>query len=198
MLALMPTAVAQQVDSAMVTGIVYNQHTGYTMSYCTVQMLQGDDTVATAVTDVLGEFSLGKLPVGVYRLRVQREFSLSKMDLALYGDADLSIAVDTIKLIDLPTVSVVAPRNMLSSSGQLITSPENPRLCYTVAPIGGEPMHREPSNGFKPGRWVDAPFYFDYKKTHNGTYVLLNDIFPDVVKPAAAPAQADTAAAKSK
>ena len=194
LLALLPAVHAQdEVDSAWVMGVVYNLQNGQPMPYCTITLLQGADTVAVVQTDVTGEFMTGRQPAGVYNLQVKREFALYTMDLALYGDANLSIAVDTVKHIDLPTVNVVAPRNMLSSSGLLITSPNDYRLTYTV---GG--MHREPSNGFKPGRWANAPFYIDPKKTRNRTYVLLNDVFPDVVIPAAAPAQADTAAAKSE
>ena len=88
----------------------------------------------------------GRQTAGVYNLQVKREFALYTMDLALYGDANLSIAVDTVKHIDLPTVNVVAPRNMLYSSGQLITSPSDYRFSYTIKPLGDNEssMCREP------------------------------------------------------
>ena len=198
LLCLMPAVHAQdEVDSAWVMGMVYNMHNGRPMPYCTVSLLRGDDTVAVARTDENGEFMMGRHSTGEYRMQVRREFALYTMDLGLYGDALLSMAVDTVKHVDLVPVNVVAPRNMLSNSGQLITSPDDPRMRYTW-----EMECREASAGFRNSSLSEVakyiPIYLDPKKTRNGRYVLLNDIFPDVIKPAAAPVQADTAAVKGE
>ena len=122
LLCLMPAVHGQdEVDSAWVMGMVYNMHNGRPMPYCTVSLLRGDDTVAVARTDENGEFMMGRHSTGEYRMQVRREFALYTMDLGLYGDALLSMAVDTVKHVDLVPVNVVAHLSPVPMTPECVT-----------------------------------------------------------------------------
>lgn len=118
-------------DSVVVLGRVVNRLSGQPEPFCRVHFLQGGDTVTTAFCDDEGYFSVERLPVGTYGLSVSlRGMTLYQSDLVLGDNAMLSLSVitDSFQLRNLREVEIVAPKHLLTGSGQLITSPDDDRL----------------------------------------------------------------------
>ena len=112
-------AVAQTVDegdSVMLTGVVVNHHTSMPYPYCLMHFVQEGKTVAEVVTEADGTFSTGMLPTGSYELHLKLKGLLfHQADLVLNDNAYLTVAVDTIKLVTLKAITVVAAKHMLGS-----------------------------------------------------------------------------------
>ena len=110
-------AVAQTVDegdSVMLTGVVVNHHTSMPYPYCLMHFVQEGKTVAEVVTESDGSFATGMLPVGNYELHVKlKGLMFHQADLVLNDNAYLTVAVDTIKLVTLKAITVVAAKHML-------------------------------------------------------------------------------------
>ena len=110
-------AVAQTVDegdSVMLTGVVVNHHTSMPYPYCLMHFVQEGKTVAEVVTEADGTFSTGMLPTGSYELHLKLKGLLfHQADLVLNDNAYLTVAVDTIKLVTLKAITVVAAKHML-------------------------------------------------------------------------------------
>lgn len=118
-------------DSVIVLGTVVNRLTGEQEPYCTVSFLRGTDTVTSVLCDGEGYFELDGLPVGIYGLGVSlRGMTLYHADLVLNDNAMLylSVITDSFQLRTLREVAIVAPKHLLTGSGQLITSADDPRL----------------------------------------------------------------------
>lgn len=127
-LAMVASAVgAQEVDSVILTGRVINHHSHRIYPNCYMRFVQDGRTVAETVTDTAGEFVVAALPVGRVELHVKLKGLLfHQADLDLHENAYLTVAVDTIKLITLKAITVVATKHMLGSLQ--ITSKYDPRL----------------------------------------------------------------------
>ena len=140
------------------------------------------DTVATAVCDTSGFFAVGYMPVGTYALIVSvRGLSLCRADLVLNDNADLHLSVitDSFQLRTLHEVEIIAPKHELAEQGQLITSPDDPRLwdfnyrdCF-----GGKAHYGGADAGFLPGQ-----FYAPGKASKIAR--IWQIIWPDQVTPA--------------
>ena len=118
---------AAAVDSVMLAGKVVNHHSHRIYRNCYMRFVQQGRTVAETVTDTVGEFVVAALPVGRVELHVKLKGLLfHQADLDLHENAYLTVAVDTIKLITLKAITVVATKHMLGS--RQITSKYDPRL----------------------------------------------------------------------
>ena len=118
---------AAEVDSVMLAGKVVNHHSHRIYRNCYMRFVQEGRTVAETVTDTVGEFVVAALPVGRVELHVKLKGLLfHQADLDLHENAYLTVAVDTIKLITLKAITVVATKHMLGS--RQITSKYDPRL----------------------------------------------------------------------
>ena len=118
---------AAEVDSVMLAGKVVNHHSHRIYRNCYMRFVQEGRTVAETVTDTAGEFMVAALPVGRVELHVKLKGLLfHQADLDLHENAYLTVAVDTIKLITLKAITVVATKHMLGS--MQITSIHDRRL----------------------------------------------------------------------
>ena len=118
---------AAEVDSVMLAGKVVNHHSHRIYPNCYMRFVQQGRTVAETVTDTAGEFVVAALPVGRVELHVRLKGLLfHQADLDLHENAYLTVAVDTIKLITLKAITVVATKHMLGS--MQITSRYDRRL----------------------------------------------------------------------
>ena len=118
---------AAEVDSVMLAGKVVNHHSHRIYRNCYMRFVQEGRTVAETVTDTVGEFVVAALPVGRVELHVKLKGLLfHQADLDLHENAYLTVAVDTIKLITLKAITVVATKHMLGS--MQITSIHDRRL----------------------------------------------------------------------
>ena len=116
-----------EVDSVMLAGKVVNHHSHRIYPNCYMRFVQEGRTVAETVTDTAGEFVVAALPVGRVELHVKLKGLLfHQADLDLHENAYLTVAVDTIKLITLKAITVVATKHMLGS--MQITSIHDRRL----------------------------------------------------------------------
>ena len=107
---------AAEVDSVMLAGKVVNHHSHRIYRNCYMRFVQEGRTVAETVTDTAGEFVVAALPVGRVELHVKLKGLLfHQADLDLHENAYLTVAVDTIKLITLKAITVVATKHMLGS-----------------------------------------------------------------------------------
>ena len=107
---------AAEVDSVMLAGKVVNHHSHRIYPNCYMRFVQEGRTVAETVTDTAGEFVVAALPVGRVELHVKLKGLLfHQADLDLHENAYLTVAVDTIKLITLKAITVVATKHMLGS-----------------------------------------------------------------------------------
>ena len=178
-------------DSVVVMGSVVNRLSGQPEPFCLVHFLQGDDTVATAFCDQEGYFGIDRLPVGTYGLSVSlRGMTLYQSDLVLHDNAALSISVitDSFQLRNLPMVEVVAPKHYLAGSGQLINSPDDPRLWdFTYCDWclwNGPPRNASASTSGDPnnpeGKVRSGRFYYRAKGKKNARIWQL--LWPDVIK----------------
>lgn len=105
-----------EVDSVMLTGRVVNHHTHHIYPNCYMRFVQDGRTVAETTTDGDGEFVVSALPMGRVELHVKlKGLLLHQADFDLYENADLTVAVDTIKLVTLKAITVVAAKHMLGS-----------------------------------------------------------------------------------
>lgn len=118
---------ADEGDSVMLTGIVLNHHTNKPYPYCPLRLVRSDSTAYDLTTGADGTFATAMLPTGRYALLVKIKGILyHHADLDLHENAFLTVAIDTIKLITLKAITVVAAKHML---GQLqITSRHDLRL----------------------------------------------------------------------
>lgn len=131
---LLAASLRGQGDTVLVTGTVHNLHTRHPQPYCLVQMLQGGVAKAMRVADAEGFFRIDSLPAGTYTLHLSVGIlPLYTAELDLTEDANLSLFVDTLRMVDLRAVTIRArrrvpgmPRHMLGA--KLITSPNDPRL----------------------------------------------------------------------
>lgn len=105
-----------EVDSVMLTGRVVNHHTHHIYPNCYMRFVQDGRTVVETTTDGDGEFVVSALPMGRVELHVKlKGLLLHQADFDLYENADLTVAVDTIKLVTLKAITVVAAKHMLGS-----------------------------------------------------------------------------------
>ena len=131
---LLAASLRGQADTVLVTGTVHNLHTRRPHPYCLVQMLQGGVAKAMRVADAEGYFHIDSLPAGTYTLHLSVGIlPLYTAELDLTEDANLSLFVDTLRMVDLRAVTIRArrrvpgmPRHMLGA--KLITSANDPRL----------------------------------------------------------------------
>ena len=118
---------AQEVDSVILTGRVINHHSHRIYPNCYMRFVQDGRTVAETTTDSVGEFIVAALPMGRVELHVRLKGILfHQADFDLYENANLTVAVDTIKLVTLKAITVVATKHMLGSLQ--ITSRHDRRL----------------------------------------------------------------------
>ena len=125
-------------DSVVVMGTVVNRMSGEPEPFSMVHLLQGDTLVASAPCDEEGWFGIRAVPVGSYLLEVQvRGLTLYQADLVLQENAMLNIGVitDSIRLVNLREVAIVALRHLLG--GQLISSTHDIRLWNLSYRNGG-------------------------------------------------------------
>lgn len=125
-------------DSVVVMGTVVNRMTGQPEPFSIVQLLRDTLVVASAPCDEEGWFGIDALPVGSYLLEVQvRGLTLYQADLVLQENAVLNIGVitDSIRLVNLREVAIVALRHLLG--GQLISSTHDIRLWNLSYRNGG-------------------------------------------------------------
>lgn len=124
--------VADEGDSVMLTGIVVNHHTNKPYPYCPMHFVRSDSTVYDLTTEADGSFATAMLPTGRYALHLKiKGIMYHHSDLDLHENAFLTVAIDTIKLITLKAITVVAAKHML---GQLqITSRHDTRLWGLTA-----------------------------------------------------------------
>lgn len=107
---------AAEVDSVLLAGKVVNHHSHRIYRNCYMRFVQEGRTVAETVTDSVGEFIVAALPMGRVELHVRLKGLLfHQADLDLHENAYLTVAVDTIKLITLKAITVVATKHMLGS-----------------------------------------------------------------------------------
>ena len=183
----------EAADSVVVLGRVVNRLSGEAEPYCRVSFLQGADTMAVVVSDAAGEFGTDPMPAGSYGLSVTlKGMTLYRADLVLNSNAELYISVitDSFQLRTLHEVEVVAPRHLLTGSGQLITSADDPRLwdftycdwCLWSGPprIASASTSGDPNNPGERVKW--GRFYLPAK---NGKYISIWQIlWPDRIIPA--------------
>lgn len=127
-----------EADSVIVSGTVVNRMTGHPEPYTVVRLLQEGVLQASVSCDSAGEFAAMLIPEGRYLLEVQvRGITLYQSDLLLMQDADLSIGVitDTLRMVNLREVRVMALRHLLGS--QYIYSPDDTRLWNMHRRNGG-------------------------------------------------------------
>lgn len=106
----------EEADSVMLTGVVVNHHTARPYAHCLMHFVQEGKTVAEVVTESDGSFATGMLPVGNYELHVKlKGLMFHQADLVLNDNAYLTVAVDTIKLVTLKAITIVAAKHMLGS-----------------------------------------------------------------------------------
>ena len=118
---------AAEVDSVVLAGKVVNHHSHRIYRNCYMRFVQDGRTVAETTTDSVGEFMVAALPVGRVELHVRLKGILfHQADFDLYENANLTVAVDTIKLVTLKAITVVATKHMLGSLQ--ITSRHDRRL----------------------------------------------------------------------
>ena len=125
-------------DSVVVMGTVVNRMTGQPEPFSIVQLLRDTLVVASAPCDEEGWFGIDALPVGSYLLEVQvRGLILYQADLVLQENAVLNIGVitDSIRLVNLREVAIVALRHLLGE--QLISTTHDIRLWNMVYRNGG-------------------------------------------------------------
>lgn len=125
-------------DSVVVLGTVVNRMTGQSEPFSIVQLRQDTTVVASAPCDEEGWFGIDALPAGSYLLEVQvRGLTLYQADLVLQENAVLNIGViiDSIRLVNLREVAIVAMRHLLG--GQLISTTHDIRLWNLVYRNGG-------------------------------------------------------------
>ena len=123
---------ADEVDSVMLAGVVENHHSHRIYPNCYMRFVQHGRTVAETTTDTAGEFVVPALPVGKVELHVKlKGLMFHQADLDLHENAYLTVAVDTIKLITLKAITVVATKHMLGSLQ--ITSRHDKRLWGMTA-----------------------------------------------------------------
>lgn len=104
----------EETDSVMLTGVVVNHHTGRVYGNCLMWFMQEGERVAEVATESDGSFATGMLPVGRYELHVKlKGLMFHQADLVLKDNAYLRVAVDTIKLVTLKAITVVAAKHML-------------------------------------------------------------------------------------
>ena len=116
-----------EVDSVMLAGKVVNHHSHRIYPNCYMRFVQEGRTVAETTTDAEGGFVVAALPVGRVELHVRLKGLLfHQAGLDLHENAYLTVAVDTIKLITLKAITVVATKHMLGS--MQITSIHDRRL----------------------------------------------------------------------
>ncbi len=169
-LAAAPTLWAQDEevpDSVLVMGTVRNFNQWTPMEGCTVLLKQGNDTVASTLSEEDGSFAFSPVPSGVYSLHVSREFSFYRADLALADNAELNIAVDTIKHLTLRPVNISEARPIWSD--MKIVNPDDSRLWNFSGQMGskyrdasvGDPEACNPyialGSHFDPSRWFGRP-----------------------------------------
>lgn len=81
---------------------------------CLMWFMQEGERVAEVTTESDGSFATGMLPVGRYELHVKlKGLMFHQADLVLKDNAYLRVAVDTIKLVTLKAITVVAAKHML-------------------------------------------------------------------------------------
>ena len=118
---------ADEGDSVMLTGIVVNHHTNRPYPYCQLRFIKSDSTIYELNTAADGTFSTTMLPTGRYALHVRlKGIMYHHADLDLQENAFLNVAIDTIRLITLKAITVVAAKHMLGSLQ--ITSRHDTRL----------------------------------------------------------------------
>lgn len=125
-------------DSVVVMGTVVNRITSQPEPFSIVQLLQDTMVVASASCDEEGWFGIEALPVGSYLLEVQvRGLTLYQADLVLQENAVLNIGVitDSIRLVNLREVAIVALRHLLGE--QLISTTHDIRLWNLLYRNGG-------------------------------------------------------------
>ena len=109
------------------TGTVYDRYSNEPLPWCILRFMQDSMTRAMVVTDRDGQFVLEGIPAGTYSLHAMvHGRSLHQADLVLNQSANLSIAIDTVRLVNLRPVTIRQPKNMLGPS--LITSTHDLRL----------------------------------------------------------------------
>lgn len=126
-----------QTDTIFVEGTVYNLHTHKPEPYCLVQLEQEGKIRLQQVSDDKGTFFIDALPIGTYTIRVGiANVSLFQKDFDLFEPTNLSIMVDTVRLVNLSPVTITSQRSNPSSPSlsapnlvfSFITSPDDPRL----------------------------------------------------------------------
>lgn len=116
-----------EADSLMLSGLVSNLHTGKVYRHCLMRFMRDDTTVAELFTDDDGAFATPILPAGRYGLHLRiKGIMYHYADLDLHDNAFLNVSVDTIRLITLKAITIVAAKHMLGSLQ--ITSRHDPRL----------------------------------------------------------------------
>lgn len=119
-------------DSVVLTGIVVNHHTNKPYPYCLMRLVRSDSTVYELTTEVDGSFATSMLPTGRYALHVKiKGLMYHHADLDLQENAFLNVAIDTLKLITLKAITIVAAKHMLGSLQ--ITSRHDRRLWGLTA-----------------------------------------------------------------
>lgn len=119
--------VADEGDSVMLTGIVVNHHTNKPYPYCPMHFVRSDSTAYEVTAGADGSFATAILPTGRYALLVKiKGIMYHHSDIDLQENAFLTVAIDTIRLITLKAITVVAARHMLGSLQ--ITSRHDTRL----------------------------------------------------------------------
>ncbi len=124
--------VADEGDSVMLTGVVVNHHTNKPYPYCPMRFVRSDSTAYEVTAGADGSFATAMLPTGRYALHVKiKGIMYHHSDIDLQENAFLTVAIDTIRLITLKAITVVAAKHML---GQLqITSRHDTRLWGLTA-----------------------------------------------------------------
>ena len=118
---------ADEGDSVMLSGIVVNHHTNQPYPYCQVRLVGIDSSAYETKTEADGTFATGMLPTGRYALHVRlKGIMYHHADLDLQENAFLNVEIDTIRLITLKAITVVAARHMLGCLQ--ITSRHDTRL----------------------------------------------------------------------
>lgn len=132
LLAVMLTALGLRAQEPVgerltLTGIVVDRYSGEPRPWCILRFVQDSVTRAMVVTDREGQFVLDSLPAGTYSLHAMiHGQNLHQTDLVLNQSANLSIAIDTVRLVNLRPVTVTGAKSKLGSS--LITSVHDLRL----------------------------------------------------------------------
>lgn len=188
----------EETDSVMLTGVVVNHHTGRVYGNCLMWFMQEGERVAEVATESDGSFATGMLPVGRYELHVKlKGLMFHQADLVLKDNAYLRVAVDTIKLVTLKAITVVAAKHML---GRLqITSRHDTRLWgFTSGYRDGNagvalPPDAHGNSDVDENGWLFPPgtpwqVVAAYVSGRLGSRLLTGpiwEVFPDVYRPAA-------------